>query len=114
MDSTQIYFSMQVADVPSCDGMTISMPAPEIDLGASVFLTGNSIADSTEGLFFSLQSSLESAVFHVREGFDKFTVSVKSCIGKVFGKVRSMWRERAVLKYFPKVIRHSAVLVMRT
>ena len=114
MDCTQIFFSMQVPAVEFFDSASVVVPAPEFDLGASIFLVVDKSACGVNSLFFTLHSSLENAVFHVREVFEKLVISVKSGIGKVFGKVRSMWRERIIPRHFPNVAKHSAVLVMRT
>ena len=114
MDSTQVFFSVQAMDVPSFDGAAISLPAPEIDLGATVFLAAEKTSKLFGGLFFSLHSSLENAIFHVREGFEKVVVSVTSRIRKFFSRRRSMWRGRIAAANFSGLVRHSAVLVMRT
>ena len=114
MNSTQVYFSLQVMAVPSYDGTTISMPAPEIDLGATIFLAEEKQNSFFGSLFFSLHSSLGNAMFHVREGFEKAVISVTSGIRKFFSRKRSMWRGRVASFKFSGLIKHSSILVMRT
>ena len=114
MDSTQIFFSVQIPVAEFSNSVSVVVSAPELDLSTPIFGTVDKSVSGVNSLVFTLHSSLESAVFRVREGFDKLVISVKTGIGKVFGKVRSMWRERMIPRYFPKVAKHSAVLVMRT
>lgn len=114
MDCTQINFSLRPAVVSCIEDMVITVPAQKFDLSASIFLTSDNVLNSVGSLFFSLQSSLETVMFRVREGFEKLVVSVRSDIGKVFGKVRSMWRERINPKYSCKLFKRPAVMVMRT
>jgi hypothetical protein len=114
MDSTQVFFSMQVPVAEFSNSASVVVPAPGIDLGATIFLAAEKSSKLFGGLFFSLHSSLENAIFHVREGFEKVVVSVTSRIRKFFSRRRSMWRGRIAAANFSGLVRHSAVLVMRT
>ncbi len=114
MDCTQINFSLSVGAASFNNDAVISVPAQKFDLGASIFLASENTSHVFGSLFFSLQSSLETAMFHVRDGFEKIVISVKSDISKFFGKVRSMWRGRVRLNYFCKMLRVPSVMVMRT
>ena len=114
MDSTQIYFSMQVDIAEFSDSAIISMPAPELDLSASIFLPADNANCGVCSVFFTLHASLENAMFHVHEGFEKLIISVKADIRKFFSKVRSMWRERVKLNCFRKILKVPAFTVMRT
>ena len=114
MDCTQINFSLQTAAVSLQNDMVITVPAQKFDLSASIFLTSDKALCAVGGLFFSVQSSLETALFRVREGFENLVISVKYGIRKFFGKVRSMWRGRVKLNYFCKMLKVPAFTVMRT
>ena len=114
MDSTRVFFTLQVIDVPSADGVSFSVPAPEIDLGATIFLTAEKQSEFFGRLFFSLHSSLENVMFRVRESFNQVAVSVSSGIRKSIRRRRSMWRGRIEPVRFANLLKHSAVMVMRT
>ena len=114
MDCTQINFSLSFNAVSSADDMVISVPCQKFDLSASIFLAPENASCTFGSLFFSLQSSLESAIFCVREGFENFAATVHCVSRKIFGKVRSMWRERIAPKCACKLFKRPAVTVMRT
>ncbi len=114
MDSTQVFFSMQVPVAEFSNSASVVVHAPEIDLGATIFLAAEKSSKLFGGLFFSLHSSLESVMFHVRKGFENVVISVSNGIRKFFCRQRSMWRGRIRQIKFTNILKHSTVLVLRT
>lgn len=114
MDCTQINFSLTIGAASFNSDAVISVPAQKFDLGASIFLASENTSGVFGSLFFSLQSSIETAMFHVRDGFERLVVSVRSDIRKVSGRIRLMWRERIRPVKICKLLRVPSVMVMRT
>ena len=95
MDCTQINFSLTIGAASFNSDAVISVPAQKFDLGASIFLASENTSGVFGSLFFSLQSSIETAMFHVRDGFESQESSVTATItraermGKSIGCVAS-------------------------
>ena len=113
MDCTQITFSLSV-NVPSGNDVCISLGGNDFDLGAFLQLTVDKPLCGIGSLFFTLHSSLENAMYHVCEGFEKTVISIGNSVRKFVAAARSMWRERIAPAKLPRFAKHSSFMVLRT
>ena len=111
-ERTPINFSLKT-DVLSAADVCISLVGIQIDSGAAFFAV-DKVAYDVGSLFLTLHSSLENAVFRVRECFEKVVISVKNGFRKFAVATRSMWRGRMEQTAFRALAKRSSYFVMRT